>query len=137
MSFRIQFLKDGAQAPVDLAPGGKSSPESMHLLAQRDTEVPPILRAEQVEPIDRKNLRHEFSFPVWREHASLASAGVFYVDHPGQVCGVGKLIFEADIDGQIVRREARGSVKISDSDWEGVSTTHTYAVVCGAITTRG
>ena len=134
MSVRIQFQRDGAAAPVDLAPGGRSSPESLELSARRLDEIAEYLRAAAVTPLERENLRHEFSFPVWREHATAAAAHLFMLDHPGAVCGVGLLSVEAEFSGAVARRWARASVRLARAEQEGVGTLHVYAVVCGAIT---
>lgn len=133
MSLRIQFFRSGAAAPVDLAPGGKSSPEKMELSAATLDEIAEPLRAAEVMVFDHANFRAEFSFPVWREHTTVEAAFIFMLDHPIEVCGSGTLVWLADMGSGVHRREAAAHVKIAASDWDGVSTMHKYSVICGAI----
>jgi hypothetical protein len=133
VSVEITFLREGATRPVVVAPGGTESPEGLSLTARRAADMPEPLRAEDILLLDRKNLRHEFSFGVWREHATPDEAFAFMLDHPTQVCGVGQLDVRIEMGGRTVRRAARAHIEIVDSNHHGIGTEHRYRVLCGAI----
>ena len=119
-----------------LAAGGDQSPENLRINGQRQVQTAGFLRAASTGVFARGDRVNTLSFAITREHASYGAAESFLFAHAATLPASGTLtaICE-DAGGAQVRYTAQASAIRADRGTQrGVTTTHVYTLVCGAIT---
>ena len=106
--------------------------------ATSQTQIAQGIRRSNVLPIDRGNIRTEIRFHVYRRWPSINDAEVFVLSHGDQVPGSGLVTLTAGtLTGiRTVRYFRSSAIQVVSSKYKGVTTEHSYAMVCGQIKTK-
>lgn len=118
-----------------LAAGGDQSPENLRVNGQRSVQQVGYLRAAGPGVFARGDRTNTITFATTREHATYGAAEAFLFTHAATLPGSGTLtaICE-DAGGAQVRYQAQAAAVTADEGTQrGITTTHTYTLVCGAI----
>ena len=118
-----------------LANGGEESPKNLSINGQQAVQSVTALGSPTADVYPRGNRVNTVAFAVTREHASDAAAQGFLFLHAAKLPSGGTLtLLCEDADGEAVRYTAAASAVASDQGTQlGSTTTHRYALVCGAI----
>ena len=118
-----------------LAAGGDESPENLRVNGRRQVQTAVFLRAASAGIYARGERVNTITFAVTREHASYGAAESFLFSHAATLPAAGALtLLCEDAGGAQVRYVARASAVTADEGTQrGVTTTHVYTLVCGAV----
>lgn len=118
-----------------LAAGDGESPENLSINGKRQVQTAGFLRAADAGIFARGDRVNTISFAVTREHASYGAAEGFLFSHAAALPAGGMLtVICEDASGAQVRYAAQASAVTADAGTQrGVTTTHVYTLVCGAI----
>ena len=119
-----------------LAAGGDESPENFRVHGQSAVQTAGFLRAASAGVFARGGRVNTLSFAVTREHASYGAAEAFLFSHAATLPASGTLTAVCeDAGGAQVRYVAQAAaIRTDEGTQRGITTTHVYTVVCGAIT---
>jgi hypothetical protein len=96
------------------------------------------IRAEESEFRPRKNIAHNLSFSITREHADEGVAALYYLMHAQSLPDLCKVEFRIErFNGSIAAIVFlnKAIVTGAQGDWDGVSTTFNYTIQGGKFTT--
>ena len=118
-----------------LAAGGDESPENLRVNGKRQVQTAGFLRAASAGVYARGERVNTISFAITREHGSYGAAESFLFSHAATLPASGTFIALCeDAGGAQVRYVAHASAVTADEGTQrGVTTTHVYTLVCGAI----
>ena len=118
-----------------LADGGGESPTSLSINGQQAVQSVTALGSTAADVYPRGNRVNTVAFTITREHASEAAAQGFLFQHAATLPGGGTVTFLCeDAGGETVRYMAAASAVASDQGTQlGLTSTHRYSLVCGAI----
>ncbi len=118
-----------------LTAGGDGSPENLRLNGQREVQTAAFLRAAGAGVFARGDRVNTISFAVTREHASYGAAEGFLFSHAATLPASGALtaICEDARGAQVCYAAQASAVRADEGTQRGITTTHVYTLVCGAI----
>lgn len=118
-----------------LAAGGDQSPENLRVNGKQSVQTANLLRADDAGVFPRGGRVNTITFATTREHASCGAAEAFLFTHAATLPSGGLLTAVCeDADGAQVRFQAQAAAVSADEGLQrGITTTHTYTLVCGAI----
>ena len=118
-----------------LSNGGDESPNGLSINGQQLVQSTALLQSATAAVTPRGNRVNTIGFAVTREHASHGAAEGFLFFHAVILPASGNVTFLCeDVDGSVVRYTAAGAAVASDKGTQlGITTTHQYTLVCGAI----
>ena len=118
-----------------LSNGADESPKGLSINGQQSVQSVALLRGSTANVLPRGNRVNTVAFAVTRLHASGGAAEGFLFCHAATLPASGDLTFLCeDAMGATVRYLATASAVATDKGTLlGLSTTHQYTIVCGAI----
>lgn len=119
---------------VELAGDATEKPSGLEGASEFADQVAQISRGKEPLFFDRGNRSVPLSFTVRRKHESVDAAQAFCINHLDEATRVGTITFAFGSGAGGTTRYARGRVKIKSFRHVGVTTFHTYDLVCGRIT---
>ncbi len=120
-----------------LAEENELSPDSLRVNGKRAVQVAPLLRAEAAKVFNRMNTTTTVSFAVTREHADARAAEEYMIAHEAAIpdSGIVEFICHDESGGESHFYLDTGALEATDANNIGCSTTHSYTLVGGRITT--
>jgi hypothetical protein len=109
----------------------KSQASNLSVNGVRLEQLVEKIRADFIGLLDRKNVRHTITWEVTRIHANMQTSEAFVLDHPGAVMGPDTFTFEFSTGSRVTT----GFLNAVTCKQTGLTTRHSYTLICGAITT--
>jgi hypothetical protein len=107
----------------------KSQASNLSVNGVRLEQIVEKIRANNIDILDRKNVRHTVTWDVTRIHADQNAADAFILDHPSAIMGPGAFTFEFASGS----RSTTGFLNAVSCRQTGLTTRHSYTLICGAI----
>ncbi len=120
-----------------LAEEGQLAPDSLRVNGRRATQIAALLRAEAAKVWNRQNTVTTISFSIVREHSSARAAEEYMIRHEADVpsSGVCEFVCHDESGGQSSFYLDTGALETTEAFNIGCSTTHSYTLAGGRITT--
>ena len=119
-----------------LAAGDDESPENLRVNGKRQVQTAGFLRAASAGVYARGERVNTISFAITREHGSYGAAESFLFSHAATLPASGTFTALCEDAGGAQVRYVRTRLRRHGTDegtQRGVTTTHVYTLVCGAI----
>ena len=120
-----------------LSEDGQLAPDSLRVNGERAIQIAQILHAESAKTFNRLNSITTISFSLVREHASVREAEEYLIRHEADIPSSGAVEFICydENGGESSFYLDTGYLKTTEAYYTGCSTTHSYVIVGGRITT--
>lgn len=117
---------------IELARGDLfcESPINLKIRSHKELQIAPLLRAKEARVFDRGNLRTRITFEVIRKHANKEESEAFVLQHAAMLAAVqGDAFFFLEDQEKRSFTLSDATVKEIESQFEGVTSLHTYEIV--------
>lgn len=117
---------------ITLIRGNKfcEDPEDLKIQGQKELQVVPLLRAQEVQVFDRGNSKITVTFKVAHQHQSADEALVYIMKHTADVSAVhGNATFELEDTKGSIFRLINASVRQVTSYFAGLTSYHSYELI--------
>lgn len=137
MQIILQPLPSGTPIPLTGTKPSEGIAGGM-LAHSRLVETIARIRAEAMQFRPRKNIAHELTFTITREHPDEGAAGLYWLTHAQSLPESCNVLFRVQRFNGFIAADvslADAIVMARQGDWLGCSTTFNYSITGGIMTT--
>lgn len=120
---------------VVLADYGRESVTGFRVVPEEDEQVVTFLRGTQIQVYPRGNFRNVVTFSMEKQHASIDLAQLYCLELGQKLVGQKILIYTTSRK-KFVRYMTVAQVKVTQNEFCGVRTYHSFRILGGLVTSK-